>query len=56
MSHLDFLLRSAQNFKNKITFLDNLRIITLEANIETRLMTPFFPSTFSSLTGCDIHF
>ena len=51
----DFLLRSAQNCK-KCNFLDNLRTITQEGNMETRQMTPFFSSTFSDLTVCNIHF
>ena len=37
-------------------FLDNLRTITQEENMETRQMTPFFSSTFSDLTVCNIHF
>ena len=37
-------------------FLDNLRTITQEGNMETRQMAPFFPSTFSALTVCNIHF
>ena len=45
---LDSVLRSAQNCK-KCTFLDNLRTITQEKNINTRQMTPFFSSTFSDL-------
>ena len=49
------MLRSGLDWK-KGTFLDNLRTITLERSIETRQMTPFFPSTFSTLTVCDIHF
>ena len=40
----------------KCTFLDNLRTITQEVNMETRQMTPFFLSTFSDLTVCNIHF
>ena len=40
-----FLLRPAQNCK-KCTFLDNLRTITLEGNIETRQMTPFLNLLF----------
>ena len=55
LTDLDFLLRSAQYCK-KCTFIDNLRTITQEGNIETRQMSPFFPSTFSALTVCNIHF
>ena len=55
LTDLDFLLRSAQNCK-KCSFLDNLRTITQEGNMETRQMTPFFSSTFSDLTVCNIHF
>ena len=39
-----FLLKSAQNFK-KCTFLDNLRTLTQEENMETRQKVPFFSST-----------
>ena len=46
---LGFLLRSGQNCK-RYTILDNLRTITQEENMETRQMTPFFSSTFSTLT------
>ena len=52
---LDFSLRSAQNCK-KCTFLNNLRTITQEGNMETRQMTPFFSSTFSDLTVCNLDF
>ena len=52
LKDLDFLLRSAQN----IDFLDNLQIINQEGNMETRQMTPFFSSTFSVLTVCNIIF
>ena len=55
LTDLDFLLRSAQNCK-KYPFLDNLRAIAQEGNMETRQMTPFFSSTFSALTVCNIHF
>ena len=55
MIDLDFLLRSAQKFQ-KCTFLGNLRTITQEGNMETRQMTPFFSSTFSDVTVCNIHF
>ena len=50
-----FLLRSAQNYKNPL-FLDNLRTITLEGNMKTRQMTPFFSSVFSALTVCTFIF
>ena len=40
----------------KMHFLDNLRTITREENMETRQMNPFFPSTFAALTVCNIHF
>ena len=43
------MLSSTQNCK-KYTFLDNLRTITQEENMETRQITPFFSSTFSALT------
>ena len=43
LTDLGFLLRSVQNCK-KCSFLDNLRTITLEGNMETRQMTPFFSS------------
>ena len=49
------MLTSPQNCQ-KCTFLDNLRIITQEGNMETRQLTPFFSSTFSDLTVCNIHF
>ena len=45
---LDFLLLSAQNCK-KCTFLDNLRTIAQERNMETRQMTPLVSSTSSAL-------
>ena len=40
----------------KCTFLDNLRATTQVGNMETRQMTPFFSSTFSNLTVCNIYF
>ena len=53
---LDFLVRSAQNIK-KCTFLDNLRTITHEGNMETRLdKCPIFFIYFSSLTVFNIQF
>ena len=52
---LDFLLRPAQSYK-KCTFLDNLRTLTKEGNMETTQMTPFFSSTFSALTVYNIYF
>ena len=33
-----------------------LRTITQEGNMETRQMAPFFSSTLSALTACNIHF
>ena len=45
---LDFLLRSPQNCM-KCTFLNSLRTITQEGNMETRQITPFFSSTFSTM-------
>ena len=41
--------RSSQNC-NILTFLDNLRTVTHERNMETREMILFFSSTFSTLT------
>ena len=41
---------------HKMHFLDNLRTITQEGNMETRQMTLFFSSNFSALTFCNIHF
>ena len=52
---LSFSLSSGQK-KKKCTILDNLRTITQEENMEARQMTPFFSSTFSALTICNIHF
>ena len=40
----------------KTHFLEYLKTITQEGNMETRQMTPFFSSTFSDLTVCNIHF
>ena len=40
----------------KMHFLDNLRTITQEGNMGTRQRIPFFSSTFSNLTVCNIHF
>ena len=48
-------MRSAQSCK-KCTFSDNLGTITQEGNMGTIQMTPFFSSTFSDLTVCNIHF
>ena len=42
---LDFILRLAQNYM-KYTFLDNLRAITQEGNMEIRQMVPFFHLLF----------
>ena len=39
-----------------MSFFDNLKTIAQEGNMETRLMTPFFSSTFYTLTVCNIHF
>ena len=39
-----------------MSFLDNLKTITQKGNMETRQITPFFSSTFSDLTVCNIHF
>ena len=36
--------------------MDNLNTITQKGNMETRQMTPFFPSTIYALTVCTIHF
>ena len=55
--NLGFLLRSAQNCK-ECTFLDKLRTITQEENMETRQMSLFTPSPFPAPTvyNNDIHF
>ena len=53
LTDLDFLLRLAQNCKI-CTFLDNLRTITQELDMETRQIIPFFSSIFSTLTVCNI--
>ena len=45
LKDLYFSLRSPQNCK-KSTFLDNLRTVTQEGNIETRQIPPFFCSLF----------
>ena len=37
-------------------FLDKLRTMIQEGNMETRQMIPFFSSTFSVLNACNIHF
>ena len=34
----------------------NVKTITQKANMETRQMTPFFSSTFSTLSVCNSHF
>ena len=54
-NRLRFLAEVTTNCK-KCTFLDILRTITQEGNMETRQMTPFFSSTFSVLTVCNINF
>ena len=43
------MLRSAQNFKKCYAFLDNLRTMTQEGNMETREKAPLFSSTFFDL-------
>ena len=48
LTELSFLLRSAQNCKESIV-LDNLRTITQEKNIETRQISSFSSSPFSTL-------
>ena len=48
MIYLDSLLRSAQNSR-KCSFLDNLKTIIQEGNLEARQMTPFFFIYFFSL-------
>ena len=45
LTHLGFLLRSAQNCK-RCTFLDNSQTINQEENMETRQMTPFLHLLF----------
>ena len=45
-----------KKWMKKITFLDNLMVITWKGNMETTQMTPFFSSTLSALTVCYIHF
>ena len=50
------MLKSAQSCKKSCTFLDNLRIIIQEGNMETRQMIPCFSSNFPDLTVCNIHF
>ena len=52
---LGFLLRSAQNCM-KYAVLEHLRAITQEGNMESRQMTPFFSSNFSTLTVRNIYF
>ena len=47
-NRLRFLAEVTTNCK-KCTFLDILRTITQEGNMETRQMTPFFSSTFYAL-------
>ena len=47
------MLRPVKNCKKR-TFLDNLRTVTQEGDMETRQMTPFFSFTFSALTVCMI--
>ena len=45
-----------RRFVKKCTFLDNLRTATQEGNMENRQINPFFSSTVSALTVCNIHF
>ena len=54
-NRLILLLQSAQICK-KMHFFDNFRTITLEGNMKTRQMTPFFSSAFPTLAVCNIHF
>ena len=53
-NRLKFLAEVSSKLQ-KIQFLDNLRTITQERNIEARHMNPF-SSTFSAFTVCNIHF
>ena len=52
---LRFLAEVSTNFK-KFSFLDNLKTLTQEGNLEARQMTLFFPSTLYALNFCNIHF
>ena len=49
-----FLPEISTKLLKKCTFLDNSRIITQEANMETQKMTPFF-HLLSTLYVCNIH-
>ena len=55
LNRLRFLAEVSTKLQ-KMHFLDNLKTITQEDNMETRQMTLFFSSTFSNLTVCNIHF
>ena len=54
-NRLTFFAEISTKFQ-KITYLDNIRTITQEANMETRQITPFFSATFPTLSVCNIHF
>ena len=54
-NRLRFLAEVRTKLK-KCAFLDNLRTITQERNMEAGQMTPSFSFTFSALTVCDIPF
>ena len=49
-------LREKSTELQKMHFFDNLRTTTQEGNMETRQMAPFFSSTLSTLTVCNIYF
>ena len=48
-NRLRYLAAVSTELQKKSTFLENLRTITLEGNMEPRQVTPFFSSTFSVL-------
>ena len=54
-NRLTFLAEVSSKLQKK-HFLDNLRTIILEGNMEIKQMTPIFSSAFSALTVCNIHF
>ena len=54
-NRLRFLAEVSSKLQN-MHFLDNLRTITQEGSMEIRQMIPFFSSTFSNLTVCNVHF
>ena len=54
-NRLRFLAEVISKLQN-MHFLDNLRTTTQEGSMETRQMIPFFSSTFSNLTVCNVHF